>query len=218
MKLLNLFGIIAVVACQACGNGDKSRVEADNDIDLEYAFEDFQGDSSAVYTYLISDSCAGPFRIGATIPLRADGFVRTEYKESKTDSAGNTTEHVSYIYEIGNEGWVKITPQYDIATGCASDKTGEIFIYSDLFLTDKGIGAMSSIEEYAAAYPDFKISHTPEAELFVVETPELRNVQFVISDECYLGSNTVFTSDRSCELQLSDFKDEFCFSAIRIIK
>ena len=57
-----------------------------------------------------------------------------------------------YIYEIGNEGYVKVTPQYDTIANCTNDKIGEIFVYSDLFLTDKGVGAMSSVEEFASAY------------------------------------------------------------------
>lgn len=49
-------------------------------------------------------------------------------------------------------------------------------IYSDLFLTDKGIGAMSSLEEFAANYPDFRIRYMREAGIYVAETQQLKNV------------------------------------------
>ena len=55
-------------------------------------------------------------------------------------------------------------------------KTNEILVYSDLFLTDKGIGAMSSLEEFAANYPDFRIRYMREAGIYVAETQQLKNV------------------------------------------
>lgn len=111
---------------------------------------------------------------------------------------------------------MKITPQFDVTSGDVSDKTGEIIVNSDLFVTDKGIGAMSSLREFAAAYPDLRISYDSEAELFVVETLRLRNVQFVIGGEYYQGNDSVFASEASCELQLDDFKDQSYFTIIRI--
>lgn len=120
-----------------------------------------------------------------------------------------------YIYEIGNEGWVKVTPQYDMTIGCVNDKIGEIFVYSDLFLTDKGIGAMSSIAEFTVAYPDFHIRYECKAKLFVAETYQLKNIQFVINDKYYQGDDTILTS---AELQISDFRKDSHFTKIRIIK
>lgn len=215
-KPLLLFAVIALAACPACGSG-----RSGNDRNDKIAFPPVaaarQNDSASVNTYLIADNCAGPFRIGALIPDKADGFVMTESKEDRSDSEGGIRETSVYIYEIGNEGWVKITPQYDFPAGRATGRIGEIFVYSDLFLTDKGVGAMSSIEEFAAAYPDFRIRYEREAALFVVETPRLKNVQFVIDDEYYQGGDAVFTANESCELQTSDFRKESYFTAIRII-
>ena len=111
---------------------------------------------------------------------------------------------------------MKILPQYNTTSACVNDSIGVILVYSDLFLTDNGIGAMSSIEEFAAAYPDFRISYSGKTKLFVVETPRLKNVQFIIDNEYYQGDDSVPASNESVGLQVSDFRKETYFTAIRI--
>lgn len=231
MKIrLSLFVVTIFVFCQSCVDGKSNANEVVSatavsvmDTDSVTIFIEDEdevavaGQKVAVRTYLITDSCAGPFVIGSRIPDNVNGFTVTVSGEEKTLETGEIREIPVYIYELGNEGWVKLTPQYDMATGCVRDRTGEIFVYSDLFLTDRGIGAMSSIEEYAAAYPDFHIGYARESELFVVETPCLKNVQFIIDSEYYQGGDTLLLSSESVELQVSDFRKETCFTAIRII-
>lgn len=111
---------------------------------------------------------------------------------------------------------VKVTPQYDAETGQVNDTIGEIFVYSDLFLTDKGIGAISSIAEFAATYPDSGIRRADEEKLFIIETPHLHNVQFLLRDEYYIGTTPDSKSSVSGKLKVSDFKENSYFFAIRI--
>lgn len=75
---------------------------------------------------------------------------------------------------------------------------------------------MSSVEDFAAAYPDFHIRYERDGGLFVAETQQLKNVQFVISDEFYPDENSVLTSSDSAEMNVADFGKESCFTAIRI--
>ena len=56
-----------------------------------------------------------------------------------------------------------------------------------------------------------------DSELFVIETPRLKNVQFVINSEYYQGDDTVLASNGSVELQAADFGKESYFTAIRIL-
>lgn len=230
-KLSFLFTIAVLEICPACGNGrgnsketasdvtvvkdERVTIFAENDVeDKAIAIE--QNESYAAKAYTIADSCAGPFRIGSGIPEKVEGFVRMDSHEKKTLPNGDICEIPIYIYEIGNEGRVKILPQYNTTSACVNDSIGVILVYSDLFLTDNGIGAMSSIEEFAAAYPDFRISYTGKTKLFVVETPRLKNVQFIIDNEYYQGDDSVPTSNESVGLQVSDFRKETYFTAIRI--
>lgn len=222
MKPSLLFEVIAIAACSACGSGSTASAGSSNgsghnsSIASELTVAVAENVSESVGRYLIADSSAGPFRIGAVIPHEAEGFVVTEWSEEQVDSEAERREITTYTYEIGNEGWVKITPQYNAATGCANDRIGEIFIYSDLFLTDRGIGAMSSIEEFAAAYPDFDIRHADDDKLFIVETPRLRNVQFLVKDEYYIGADRNPASSASVRPKVADFRQKTCFTAIRI--
>lgn len=231
-KVLFLFAIAVLALCSACGYGNGKATASDSTATHEACAPIFvenenaeggavaaeQNDIAIVEAYRIADRCAGPFRIDAVIPEKLEGFDVTRSQEERILPTGDTLEIPVYIYEIGNEGWVKVIPQHDAATGCTTGITSEIFVYSDLFLTDKGIGAMSSVEEFVTAYPDCIISYASDAKLFVAETQELKNVQFVISDEYFCGDYAALASSESVELQASDFKKESYFTAIRIIK
>lgn len=212
MKPTFLFEVITIAACSACGAGGNNSNRSNDDIAPEPVAVVAQADSVVAAPYRIADDCAGPFHLGAAIPARAEGFVATEWH----DPDGGTPEIPAYVYEIGNEGWVRITPQYDPATGRANDRIGEILVYSDLFRTDRGIGAMSSVEEFAAAYPDFRIRQADEEGVFVVETPRLRNVRFLLQGEHYIGPTPDETSNAPAEPKVSDFREGACFTAILI--
>ena len=223
--------LIISAYCSACGNNngndnttiEQADVVAHIDSSAAYAYQvevncaGPSGIGSVIpYAYLITDSCAGPFSIGAVIPDSVEGFVMTKSHENKATPDKSTIAITSYNYEIGNEGRVIITPMYDSATGIATDKTGEIFIYSDLFLTDGGIGAMSSINQFASVYPDLTIRYAHEDSSFVVETPQLRNVQFLLDSELYIGTEPYSARPDSVILKISDFKEGTCFTAIRL--
>lgn len=226
-KVSFLFAIAVLALCTACGNRKGSASAPTATVAHEDSASIFtkgegiaiaaeQNDAAAIEAYRIADRCAGPFMIDADIHEKLEGFEVMKSKEEKTLPTGETYEIPVYIYEIGNEGWVKVTPQHDATTGCTAGKINEILVYSDLFLTDKGIGAMSSVEEFAAAYPDFLIRYARDAESFVVETQELENVQFIINHEHYRGDDATLTTGESVELQVSDFEKESYFTAIRI--
>lgn len=216
---VSLFLALAIITLHSCGATIKNSAQAGDDNDCTAETDIIHDNVIPVEPYIVADNCAGPFRIGGAIPDKVDGFVRSESVETKTIATGATIELLVYIYEIGNEGWVKITPLYDSTTGCTNnDVIGEIFVYSDLFMTDRGIGAMSSIEDFASVYPDFNIRYERETGLFVAETSRLGNVQFIINDWDYQGVDSVFTSGGQHMPQLSDFKAGACFAAIRITK
>ncbi len=230
-----LFIITVLVYCSACGNSRNNGNEiasassasvAQEDCALIFAECEAEDDETVVEqdvlgtikAYLVSDSCAGPFRIGAGIQEKIEGFDVTKSQEEVILPIGEICEIPVYIYEIGNEGWVKVSSEYDATTGYITGKISEIWVYSDLFLTDKGIGAMSAVEEFYVAYSDFLIRYLSDAELFVAETQQLKNVQFVIDNEYYCGDSATLSSGKSVELQVSDFRKESYFTAIRIIK
>lgn len=211
-------GIMAVVSQSCCGAAKGTAEAEDRAVADSVIMVVADDDTSASGPYLISGNSAGPFRIGAPIPDKVDGFVVSESIEDKVDSAGMAIGVPVYIYEIGNEGWVKVTPQYDKQSGCVSDRIGEILVYSDLFLTDRGIGAMSSIEDFAAVYPEYQIRYDCPSGLFVMGAPGLKNIHFVIDGEYYQGEDSILTSDNSVDLQISDFSKKTCFTSILLFE
>lgn len=211
-----LFAAVAIAVCSVCHAGNNGNAANGNIASPPVdAIARYNADGHTVY--LLADDAAGPFHLGAVIPNELKGFDVSRSKEEATVS-GKSLEIPVYIYEIGNEGWVKVTPQYDAETGRVNDRIGEIFVYSELFLTDKGIGAISSIAEFAATYPEFSIRRADEEKLFIVETPHLHNVQFLLRDEYYVGAAPDSKSSVSGKLKVSDFKKNSYFCAIRICR
>lgn len=166
--------------------------------------------------YPMTNSSAGPFRLGAVIQDTIIGFEVEKSTEVKTLPEGKTMEIPIYTYYIGNEGWVRVTPQYDAVTGLVSDNTGEIYVYSELFMTDKCIGAVSSLEEFASAYSDITIRYVGECDMFAIETSQLPNVQFLLEREHYTGEEHDLNSSSGSALNVSDFEEKSHFYTIRI--
>jgi len=196
--------VIAIAFSSAC-NGKETAVPI-SEIDSALASR----------AYPITDVSAGPFHIGAVIQHTMDGFEVDKSIEIKSLPGGMTIELTVYIYYIGNEGWVKITPQYDSVTGQVSNRIGEIYVYSDLFLTYKHIGAISSLGEFAKVYPDTNILCADEDNMYAVMTPQLPNVQFLLSGEHYIGDGHDRDSSTRGKLNVSDFKNNAHFHAILI--
>lgn len=206
-----------LLSCNAnSGNAQKEHID---NVTAEQPVVVAQIDTALVSrAYRITDVSAGPFSIGAVIQDTIDGFEVEKSTEIKTVSDEMTIEIPIYTYYIGNEGWVKITPQYDPTTGKMTDKVGEIFVYSDLFLTDKGIGAVSSLEDFDNTYPDINIRYIGEDDMFALQTSQMPNVQFLLRGEYYVGTEQDSMSSSHAKLNVSDFEENSYFAAIRIIK
>lgn len=220
-EVLYLSVILAAAVGTACGTGNKyaattsdSLVAEAPDETADEAITDDSTDGFA--TYLIADRSAGPFKLGDIIPEDPDGFSMSVSEEVRADSEGKAVRIPAYTYEIGNEGWVKITPLPDPSPEHERGRIGWIYVYSDLFLTEKGIGAMSSVRDFAAAYPDLDISYDAGNEVFIIETPQLPDVRFLLDREHYAGDLTGSDSGINAGLKVSDFRENACFTAIRI--
>ncbi|MCM1354798.1 MAG: hypothetical protein NC212_00150 [Staphylococcus sp.] len=168
--------------------------------------------------YPITNVSAGPFCIGAVIQDTMDGFEVEKSIEIKTVSDEMAIEIPVYTYYIGNEGWVRVTPQYDAVTGYVSDNIGEIYVYSELFLTDKCIGVISSLEQFARVYPDMNIRYIGEDDIFSIGTPQLPNVQFLLGGDHYISMDHDTDSIQQGKLNIFDFEKNSHFDAVRICK
>lgn len=165
--------------------------------------------------YPIRDDGAGIFSIGQKIPARTDCYTITESSQTRTEEGEAYTVP---IYNVSEQGEIvlNIEPFFDDNAGQYSEIIGNIYILSDRFRTDESIGLQSTIEEFAAAYPDFKIRYSYVSEIYVIETRRLEHVQFFLDGCDFIEeSGPDFVSDMTV-LQASEFKKGSKIKAIRI--
>ncbi|MCM1330982.1 MAG: hypothetical protein NC248_00055 [Bacteroides sp.] len=218
MRRIGSKSIVLILTCllSAC-DVNHGNVQNNDNVTSEQPAVVVQIDSALVSrAYPMTNASVGPFRIGEVIRDTMDGFEVEKSIESKTVSEGVTIEMPIYTYYIGNEGWVRITPQYDTSTRQVSDKIGEIYVYSELFMTDKSIGATASLRQFAHTYPDLYIRYVYEDDMFAVVTPQLPDVQFLLGREHYTGREQDLRAASNSELNIRDFEENSYFDAIRI--
>lgn len=206
MKVANIiFTAILLFVSASCGHSNQNKAQQ-----TESASE------TEAKVYAITDSCAGPFKIGEVIPDSLTGFTMTDTMVN-TVVEGESYDIPTYIYKGEDGESVKITPIYDTATGKFTDRIGEIIIDSNLFRTERGIGIKFALNEFMGAYPDSRIWFTHESDMYVIETPQLKNVQFLLDGKDYTGMDPRLSSTELVMLDAADFKKGAKIKFIRIL-
>ncbi|MCM1071922.1 MAG: hypothetical protein NC210_06650 [[Clostridium] fimetarium] len=207
---------ICLLSAGYAGGGNPPNERADNAAPSRPSVMERVDPGIAGRAYRLTNVSAGPFRLGEVIRDTIAGFEVETSTERETLPGGVEVEIRVNTYHIGNEGWVRVSPQFDPATGRVSDKTGEIYIYSDLFLTDNGVGPISSLEDLAHIYPDIKIRYIGKDGMFAFVTPQLPNVQFLLSGEHYIPAEHGYDPGANGKPRVSDFRGNAHFHAVRI--
>jgi hypothetical protein len=92
----------------------------------------------------------------------------------------------------------------------------EIEVLSPLYKTKEEIGTGSSLQKLGEAYGEIKLWYTYVAGQFIAETSQLKNIQFFIDAEAFLGDrNTLHESDM-IELTSDDFLPDAKIETIRV--
>lgn len=100
-----LFAAFAIAICSVCHAGNNDNAANGNIASSPVnAIARYNADGHTVY--FLADDCAGPFHLGAVIPNKLEGFNVSRSKQ-EVNVAGKSLEVPIYIYEIGNEGWLK---------------------------------------------------------------------------------------------------------------
>lgn len=205
MKVANIiFTAISLFVSASCGHSNHNKAQQ-----TESASE------TEAKVYAITDSCAGPFKIGETIPDSVAGFIMTKTMVN-TIAEGESYDVPTYIYKGKDGESVKITPIYDTTTEKFTDRIGEIIIDSNRFQTEKGLGIKFAINEFMGAYPDTRLWFTHESDMYVIETPQLKNVQFLPDGADYQGTDPRLSSTEPVVLDAADFKKGAKIKSIRI--
>ncbi len=90
----------------------------------------------------------------------------------------------------------------------------EIMVHSSYYETSKGIAVGSTIQEFAETYPDCELRYTHVGERYVVETPELDGIQFLLDYHDCINTPTTKSGHKS--LEIGDFKDGAKIQQIRV--
>lgn len=206
MKLKTLFISLLVITLFSCNSSKKSQKEiTPNEIEVT---------KKTIENYLISNSSAGDFKIGSEIPFPTETDIyELEKKVDTLMEEGYTYEETSYKLTQNTEFLLVLKVNSDSETGAKSEKISEIKVYSEKFKTPQGIGVDSTIDEFIAKYPTYKIWYTYVSDMYVLETEGV-NAQFLL-DKNDFTSELKTTSDQEF-LKKSDFKSTAKIAEIRI--
>jgi hypothetical protein len=163
----------------------------------------------------ISNGQVGIYKVGTSIPVpdSSDNYTMRKATQIRQTEEG-PTEDLSYILSSGGEELLVFVPEFDLQNDRYTDRIGEIKVVSSRFKTKKGIGVNSTLQEFVAAYPDYRIWTTYVSGMYVVESPSIR-AQFLLRKTDYIGGEIKYESDIT-KLKLSDFKRDSKIYMVRV--
>jgi hypothetical protein len=149
---------------------------------------------------LILNNSAGDFKIGEEIS--AKNYAIKEAVITRMDEGEEWTEPIFNISE-NEEQLLILKPKYDFEANDYTKNIGEIIVNSEKFKTEKGIGVNSTISEFVAQYPNYKILFSYiGGDRFIIKTPEL-NINFLLDEKGYTGKIEV--TGEETPLNMEDF-------------
>ena len=165
----------------------------------------------------ISNGQVGVYKVGSTIPVpdSSDSYIMRKTTQIRQTEEG-PTEDLSYILSSGGEELLVFIPELDHKNGGYTDRIGEIKVISGRFKTKNGIGVGSTLQDFVAAYPDYRIWTTYVSGMYVVESRAIR-AQFLLSKTDYVGGKIHYTSEIA-DLDLSDFRKDARIFMVRVLK
>ena len=211
MKAVRIIFIFPLAFLISCGAEEKP-VEPENPFaELTEIFEDLSDELSEIdgvqEIYALTRNSAGDFKIGDKIPVSTDVYTVDEEEITYDTEEGPSVQTVHIVSEE-NEDLLQIRSDYD-------STISEMNIFSDRFETAEGIGVGSTITEFIAAYPDYKIWYTYVSDRYVIESESVGG-QYLLDRNAFQGK-TSGSSDMEM-LSLEDFKADAEIMSIRMYK
>lgn len=210
IQILYGIGCFLITACNF-NNQDKENQSQVPDTHTEQTGQ--QENAISEEDFLIQNKAAGRFQVGKPIPTSLENFsIRQEQKTRYTEE-GPTEETVVVVMK-DQEEILHMLPAVDYDTGETTRNIGELRLFSSNYKTPEGIGIGSSLEEFIAQYPNYKIWYTYVSDRYVVEAEEV-DAQFLLKKEDFVGDKQVTSA--MTPLTKEDFKEGAGISWIRII-
>ncbi len=117
----------------------------------------------------------------------------------------------------GVEIKISVKELYKDQTKLAELKEESLWLLTNDFVTEKNIGIANTIEDFMKAYPSSKIWYTYVSDRFVIETPDLTGIQFIINASEYSGKQNILTQSDMVTLTEKDFKPGAEIIQVRIL-
>ena len=137
------------------------------------------------------------------------------FRESVQGEEGIT----SYIYKVMKDD--KVILDFNLTYDNQGKETNiidAIRIASPEFRTSKDIGVGSLLSDFIKVYPTNNLWYTYVSGMFVIETKELENVQFIIEDVGFIGDKQKLGSSGDMDvLSIKDFNPSCKIKSIRML-
>ncbi len=163
---------------------------------------------------LIKSRAVGQFEVGEVIhfPETSDNYTIKKETLVRMTEEGEE-EQTIYIVNQGGEDKLHLKLAYDYEKEIYLSEIGEIIVLSNDFRTLEGIGVNSTLMDFVAAYPDYKIWYTYVSGMYVLESPKLE-AQFILNQADFLGK--IDAAAEMVFLQKEDFKTDSKILKIRL--
>jgi hypothetical protein len=121
-------------------------------------------------------------------------------------------------YELSKNGIVELEvyPNWIDQTGEYGDLIEEIIIFSKSLKTETGIGVGNTLEQFANSYPQYTLWYTYVSDRFLIDTDNLKNIQFSVSQADFIGEKDKLGNSDMDLLKIGQFKNNTQITSIRI--
>jgi hypothetical protein len=166
--------------------------------------------------FLITPQGVDIFLVGQKVPTQTGEYSISKTTETREEE-GEEYEVVVYTVSENEQDLLKLeTPSEQDNEN--EQHINDIFILSEKYKTAENIGLHSTIEEFAAVYPNFTVWWTYVSDRYVIEAgkPSLENVQFILDKNGFRNENGPDFDNDYTVLKISDFKKDTQIKEIRI--
>ncbi|MCG8577211.1 MAG: hypothetical protein MI810_20175 [Flavobacteriales bacterium] len=163
---------------------------------------------------VIEPGVVGMFQIGSPVPEDLPEDLKSRKSSITVNEEGSTFDvPVNVIYN-SFEDMIDLQMEDNDSQHHEDLWVTEMLIHSSYYQTSKEIGVGSTIQEFIEAYPDYTLWYTYVSDRYILDTPDLDGVQFLLDFHDY--TKTPATDSDMTELDPADFKEGAKIWAIRV--
>lgn len=183
MRLLSL-SLISLIILGSCG-GDNHEENTEETTDTSTMVTEVTEEPEIINSILIEPYHVGIFSIGQIVPTLPEELKSRKGNLTVSDEGEETTYELCIIFN-NLEDLVDLQLEENANLHYEDKTVTEMIVHSNYYETSAGIHVGSTIQDFIEAYPDYTIWYTYISDRYVMETPALENVQFMLDGNDYL--------------------------------